>query len=107
MSGRNFLKDRGLGDSAVGAVGTEVPWGVRDGKVVMPDEADERQGSAVIADLPNDYAARCVALEQAAKSLYPWGTEKTMEAVHAFHRFLTATEPTPEPPAKQGTFVDE
>jgi hypothetical protein len=30
-----------------------------------------------------------------------------MEAVHAFHRFLTATEPVPDPPAKQGTFVDE
>lgn len=95
----DYLRDRGLADRSEPPPQV-VPFVIgADGLPTQPVE-----GVVVLAGpLPEDYAARLVALEKAMGFSHA-GTELVMQAAHAFHAFLTATEP---PPRKQETHTDE
>src|ERR1700674_1813888 len=103
---RDYLRDRGLADGPTPAVPTTPAWGVdlKTGMVIEP------QGDIVRPPepppLPDDYNARCLALECGRGALIPLGIDMTMEAIHRFHAFLTATEPAPKEEERKGVFTD-
>jgi hypothetical protein len=90
---RGFLRDRGLGDAVDAAPAVPpFPFG--------PDGAPVTAAVDPAApDMPDDYAARVLALELACRG--PVGD--ALDLARQFHAFLTATE---KPPLKREVFTD-
>ncbi len=97
----DYLRDRGLADSHEPPPQV-VPFVIgADGLPAQPAE-----GVAVLLSpgMPDDYTARVLALETAAR-LDLGGYGAVLDAARAYHAFLTATEPAA--PAEPKSFTDE
>ncbi len=96
----DYLRDRGLADHHEPPPQV-VPFVVAaDGTVQQPAE-----GVVVLSPgMPDDYTARVLALETAAR-LDLGGYGAVLDAARAYHAFLTATEPAA--PAEPKSFTDE
>ncbi len=97
----DYLRDRGLADHHEPPPQV-VPFVIgADGLPAQPAE-----GVAVLLSpgMPDDYTARVLALETAAR-LDLGGYGAVLDAARAYHAFLTATEPAA--PAEPKSFTDE
>ena len=97
----DYLRDRGLADHHEPPQQV-VPFVIgADGLPAQPAE-----GVAVLLSpgMPDDYTARVLALETAAR-LDLGGYGAVLDAARAYHAFLTATEPAA--PAEPKSFTDE
>lgn len=101
---RNFLRERGLGDEAPApAPLPQFPFAIAGGEIVGAEASEQ---PPMPPGLPDDYAARLVAVEQGIRLMHEDGIDEVMGAVHRLHAFLTATERS-APAPKSHTFTDE
>ena len=101
---RDYLNDRGLGDGRVVPLVPPFPFGP-DGSPVSAAAEEPPSG-----DMPDDYAARVLALECAMRLSSGQASDLVSDAAdrviasRKFHAFLTAAEPAKP---KERTFTDE
>lgn len=96
MAKRDFLRDRGLAPESEQASPYSQAFGVdfATGQIIPAEQEQQTQQSL---DLPNDYAARLIALQTASVLLAHGSVAQCVEAAHMFHAFLTATEAKSQP----------
>jgi hypothetical protein len=102
---KQFLYERGLADRPPDATPDRMwfPFRMQDGELIPAEGVPVSDPRAV---LPDDYAARVLALEYSTRVFADEGLDPIKVATRWFHSFLTNSEPQVES-IEQTTFTDK